>query len=164
LRPRAAAATIAQVTDVADPEALARVRGTLVAYGDVETGWMPVLIVGAGGEKGLSIVPEPGDDVLVLLPEGDPARGIVLGGLYGSRHPPGQRPAKGARNFMLRTPGGQSLMLDSVEAVIRLETSAGDLLEMTPKGTKLSVTRDLLVEAPGHKLTFRASHVEFEKL
>jgi hypothetical protein len=99
-----------------------------------------------------------------LLPEGDPARGIVLGGLYGSRRPPGERPEQGARNFTLRTPGGQSLMLDGVESVIRLQTSAGDLLEMTPKGTKLSVTRDLLVEAPGHRLTFRASHVDFEKL
>ncbi|MBA2920479.1 hypothetical protein GON01_02090 [Sphingomonas sp. MAH-20] len=162
-RPRCAAATVARITDAADPEGLARVRGTLIAYGEVDSGWMPVLIVGAGDGKGLSIVPEPGDDVLVLLPEGDPARGIVLGGLYGSRPPPGERPDKGARNFTLRTPGGQSLMLDGVEAVIRLQTSAGDLLEMTPKGTKLSVTRDLLVEAPGHKLTFRASHVDFEK-
>jgi phage baseplate assembly protein gpV/phage protein D len=163
-RARCAAATVARITDVADPEDLARVRGTLVAYGEVDSGWMPVLIVGAGDGKGLAVVPEPGDDVLVLLPEGDPARGIVLGGLYGSRRPPGERPEQGARNFTLRTPAGQSLMLDGVESVIRLQTSAGDLLEMTPKGTKLSVTRDLLVEAPGHRLTFRASHVDFEKL
>lgn len=162
-RPRCAAATIVRITDVDDPEGLGRVRGTLVAYGEVDSGWMPVLIVGAGDDKGLAVLPEPGDDVLVLMPEGDPARGIVLGGLYGSRRPPGRRPDKGARDFTLRTPAGQSLMLDGVEAVIRLQTSAGDLLEMTPKGTKLSVTRDLLVEAPGHKLTFRASHVDFEK-
>lgn len=163
-RPRAALATLARITDVADPDGLARVKGKLVAYGDVESDWMPLLIVGAGNGKGLSIAPEAGDDVLVLLPEGDPARGIVLGGLYGARQAPGTRPAQGARDFTLRTPAGQSLMLDGVEAVIRLETSAGDLLEMTPNGTKLSVTRDLLVEAPGHTLTFRAAHVDFEKL
>ncbi len=131
---------------------------------EIESGWMPVLIVGAGAGKGLSVLPEPDDDVLVLLPDGDPARGIVLGGLYGVRQPPGERPDQGARTFTLRTPGGQSLTLDSVEASIRLETSAGDLLEMTPKGSRLSVTRDLLVEAPGHRLTFRAAHVDFERL
>lgn len=158
----AAGATIARVTDVADPEGLARVRGELVAFGDVESGWMPVLIVGAGTDKGLAVLPEPGDDVLVLLPDGDPARGVVLGGLYGVRQPPGRRPPTGARPFTVRTPGGQSLTLDSVEASIRLETSAGDVLEMTPRGARFSVTRDLLVETPGHTLTFRAAHVEFE--
>ncbi|MGE5721634.1 MAG: phage baseplate assembly protein V, partial [Sphingomonadales bacterium] len=162
-RSRSAAVTFAKVTDVEDPEGLARVRGKLVAFGDVESDWMPVLIVGAGTDKGVSVLPEPDDDVLVLLPEGDPARGVVLGGLYGERNPPGERRGSSARTFTMRTPGGQCLTLDSVEALVRLETSAGDVLEMTPEGTRLSVTRDLTIEAPGRALKIRAKSVDFER-
>lgn len=162
-RSRSAAVTFARVTNVEDPGGLARVRGKLLSFGDVESDWMPVLIVGAGTKKGLSVLPEPDDDVLVLLPEGDPARGIVLGGLYGERHPPGDRRGGGVRTFTMRTPGGQCFTLDSVEDLVRLETSAGDMLEMAPQGAKLSVTRDLTIEAPGRTLTFRAQRVDFER-
>lgn len=162
-RSRSATVTFARVTDVEDPGGLARVRGKLAAFGDVESDWMPVLIVGAGTDKGLSVLPEPDDDVLVLLPEGDPARGIVLGGLYGERHPPGDRQSGSARTFTMRTPGGQCFTLDSVEDLVRLETSAGDVLEMAPGGTKLSVTRDLTIEAPGRALKIRAQRVDFER-
>lgn len=163
-RARTATATFARVTDANDPERLARVRVKLIAYGEIESGWMPVLIAGAGDGKGLSVIPEPDEDVLVLLPDGDPARGIVLGSLYGTRVPPGERPEEGARAFTFQTAAGQKLTLDSNEAILKLETGAGDFLEMSPKGTKLSVTRDLTVEAPGHKMTFRASRVEFERV
>ena len=162
-RPREAAVTIASVIDTADPESLARVRCTLTAIGRIETDWMPVLSVGAGAQKGVSIMPEPGDDVLVLLPDGDPARGIVLGGLYGTRIAPGERPVVGARGFALRTPGGQMLSLSSQDNHIRLETSGGDILEFAPGSSRLSVTRDLTIEAPGRKLTIRADAINFER-
>ena len=44
---------------------------------------MEVLSVGAGSGKGLVACPDVDDQVLVLLLHGDPAQGIVLGGLYG---------------------------------------------------------------------------------
>ena len=85
---------------------------------------MPVLAIGAGANKGISVLPEIGDDVLVLLPDGDAAHGIVLGGLYGARKPPGLRPASGARTFTMRTPAGQVLTLDGVQSIARIETGA----------------------------------------
>ena len=159
---RAAVATIARVTSTDDADGRARVKARLVAFGDIEL-WLPVLSLGGGDDKGFALLPEPGDDVLVLLPNGDPAFGIVLGGLYGARTPPGERPRSGARNFALRTPAGQSLTLDGVESRLRLETGAGDVLEMTPDGTRISVTRDLLIEAPGRALKIRAARIDFEK-
>jgi phage baseplate assembly protein gpV len=158
------AATLGRVTDAADPEGCSRVRAALPGYGDIETDWMPVVIAGAGVEKGVAVLPEPGDDVLILFPDGDPARGLVLGGLYGTRQSPGQPSStSGARSFTLRTPGGQALVLDSASALARLETSAGDVFELTPNGARLSATRDLLIEAPGRRLTIRAQAVEFEQ-
>lgn len=156
-------AVIGRVTDTDDPEGLARIRCTLPAIGNVETDWMPVLTVGAGADKGLSIIPEPDDDVLILLPAGDPARGIVLGGLYGTRHAPGERPASGPRGFCLRTPGGQMLTMSSQESLIRLETQAGDLFEFGPGASRLSARHDLTIEAPGRTLTVRARAINFEQ-
>jgi phage baseplate assembly protein V len=164
-RARAPAFTLGKVTDADDPAGLARVRATLPVLGDVETGWMSVLSQGAGADKGVSILPEPDDDVLVLFPDGDPARGVVLGGLYGERIAPGRPGARaaGARAFTIRTPGGQALTLDSVEAMARLQTRAGGLFEFSAGGSRLRASGDLLIEAPGRKLTIRAASVAFEE-
>jgi uncharacterized protein involved in type VI secretion and phage assembly len=164
-RSRAPAFTLGKVTDADDPEGLARVRTRLPVFGDVETGWMAVLLLGAGADKGVSIMPEPDDDVLVLFPDGDPARGLVLGGLYGERTAPGERGAgtAGARAFTVRTPGGQTLTLDSVSALARLQTSGGGLLEFSPGASHLRASGDLLIEAPGRHLTIRAASVAFEE-
>lgn len=164
-RPRIPAFTLGKVTDADDPDGLARVRARLPVLGDVETGWMSVLLLGAGAEKGVAILPEPGDDVLVLFPDGDPARGVVLGGLYGERTAPGPRGAgtAGARAFTVRTPGGQVLTLDSVDALARLETRAGGIFELGPNGSRLRASGDLVIEAPGRRLTIRAAAVAFEE-
>jgi hypothetical protein len=58
-RPRVPAFTLGKVTDADDPDGLARVRARLPVLGDVETGWMSVLLLGAGAEKGVAILPEP---------------------------------------------------------------------------------------------------------
>lgn len=155
-------ATIARVISTDDPDKLARVKARLTAYGEVETGWMPVLAIGAGKDKGISVLPEPDDDVLVLLPDGDAARGIVLGGLYGAAKPPGRRPGKGARTFTIRTPAGQELTMNGSGSLLRLRTGGGDVFEMTSDGTKLHSTRDLTIEAPGKTITFGAAKVKFE--
>ncbi len=164
-RPRTPVFTLGRVTDADDPSGLARVRARLPVLGDVETGWMSVLLPGAGAEKGVAILPEPDDDVLVVFPDGDPARGLVLGGLYGERVAPGVRGAgtAGARAFTVRTPGGQVLTLGSVDALARLETRAGGLFEFGPGGSRLRASGDLVIEAPGRRLTIRAAAVAFEE-
>ncbi|MDZ7800545.1 MAG: phage baseplate assembly protein V [Trueperaceae bacterium] len=97
--------TVARVVDSDDPVGTGRVRVALEAFGDVTTGWLPVMIAGAGADKGLTIYPEADDVVLVLLCGTDPSAGIVLGGLYGTRPSAdadiaGRRP----RPYALRTP------------------------------------------------------------
>lgn len=154
--------TFGAVTDVGDPERLSRVRAKLPLLGDVESAWMPVLIPGAGPEKGLAVLPEVGDEVLIVFPQGDPAYGVVLGGLYGRRKSPGLVDS-GTRPFAFRTGNGQALTLDADKGIARLETSGGDILEMGPNGTHVHATRDFLIEAPGRKLTIRADAIEFER-
>jgi len=154
--------TFGTVTDVNDPERLSRVRAKLPLLGDLEGAWMPVVIPGAGLEKGLAVLPEVDDEVLIVFPQGDPAYGIVLGGLYGKRKAPGLVDS-GTRPFAFRTGNGQAITLDAEKGLARIETSGGDVLELGPGGAKIHATRDLLIEAPGRRLTIRADAIEFER-
>ena len=157
------AATLGVVIDTDDPDRRYRVKARFPVLGDTHSAWMPVLSLGAGASKGFSVVPEPDDEVLVLFPDGDPARGIVLGGLYGARAAPGERPADGARAFVIQSPSGPRLTLDGCKALMRLESGGGDTLEMTPDATLFRSKQDMTIEAPGRTIKIRAAHVEFEK-
>ncbi|KQW77563.1 hypothetical protein ASC89_20560 [Devosia sp. Root413D1] len=162
-RPRAPLVTLGLVTDTVDPETMGRCRVNLPALGDTLAPWLAVLIPGAGAGKGAAVFPEIGDQVLVLCPDGDPARGIVLGGLYGDKDLPrgfsNQRP----RPFVLRTSGGQRLELSSVNALARLATISGSMLEFAPDNARLAAASDLVIEAPGKTITFRANLINFER-
>jgi len=157
------AATLGVVIDTDDPDQRYRVKARFPALGDTQSAWMPVLSLGAGASKGFSVVPEPDDEVLVLFPDGDPARGIVLGGLYGARTAPGERAPDGPRAFVLQSPSGPKVTLDGCKALMRLESGGGDLIEMTPEATLFRAKRDMTIEAPGRTIKIRAAHVEFEK-
>jgi phage baseplate assembly protein gpV/phage protein D len=154
--------TYGVVSDVDDPDRLSRIRAQLPLLGDLESDWMPVMMMGAGKSKGFAVLPEIEDTILIVFPDGNPASGIVLGGLYGENSAPGLV-ASGARPFVLSTANGQVFMLDAANALASLVTSGGDRFELGPKGSHLFATQDLLIEAPGRTLTIRAKAVEFEE-
>jgi phage baseplate assembly protein gpV len=63
--------------------AAGEIKVKLPQLGDtIETGWLRVLMPGAGNNYGFFVMPEVGDEVLVSFEHGDPRRGYVLGGLY----------------------------------------------------------------------------------
>jgi phage baseplate assembly protein gpV len=107
--------------------------------------------------------PELGDDVLVVFPDGDPARGIVLGGLYGRKRLPRGLGRRRSRPFVLRTGSGQGLELAADSALARLSTSSGSLVELTPANLRIAAASDLVIEAPGKTITIRAAAVNFER-
>jgi phage baseplate assembly protein gpV len=74
---------IGEVTNVDDPDRLARVRvkfPTLSA--DDESNWARVVSVGAGKQRGVQWLPEVGDEVLVGFEFDDVHRPVVMGGLW----------------------------------------------------------------------------------
>ena len=86
--PRGAVIAPANVIQVDDPQELGRVRVSLPTYGDLETEWLGVLSLGAGKGRGLVMLPDVGDHVLVIFSHEDPAAAVVLGGLYGAQELP----------------------------------------------------------------------------
>ena len=152
------------VTRIDDPNGLGRVSVSLPAIGKVETDWMGVVAAGAGSGKGLVVMPDVGDQVLVLFVGGDTSQGVVLGGLYGT-HGPGDYGIDGGsvRRFILATPGGQKIKLDDGEECIRVEDKGGSFLELSPKKARLHSAVDLEIEAPGCGVVIRGKTIDFRE-
>ncbi len=180
-RNRSAITTLGRVTQVDDPESLGRAKVSLPTYGDIETDWLQVAIPGAGSDKGLIVLPDVGDKVLLVFPRGDPAQGIVMGGFYGETAPPEAVVKDSAvRRYALVTPGGQRLRLDDEDKTVLIENSHGDSFTMAPdlvqlkdakgnsidlssKKLRIHASTNLDIEAPGKTITIKASAINFER-
>jgi phage baseplate assembly protein V len=165
-RPRAKGtlAVLGVVTRVNDPEEMGRVQVSLPAFGGVETDWMSVVTVGAGAGKGLVMLPDVGDHVLVLCVQEDPAQGVVLGGLYGPQGPPDSGvEGESIKRATWITPGGQKVQLDDSKKSVRVENSDGSYLLLTPGKVKLHAAADLEIEAPGRTVQIRGKAINFEE-
>ncbi len=160
----AADVQLGTVADVNDPESRGRVAVTLDALDAVATEWLQVLTPAAGPDKGLIMLPEVGDHVLVLAPGADAGRGVVLGGLYGEAGAPDPGVVDGAvQRYTWRTSGGQLVRLDDSATAIRLEDATGSYVEMTPERVVVHAACDLTLEAPGKAITVTASSVDFKE-
>ena len=158
------AMTIADVTNLEDPDALGRIQVSMSAFDDSETSWMSVLVPGAGKNKGLIALPDIGDKVLVLFPGDDPAQGIVLGGLFGTEGMPDSGVDGNTVNrYTFVTPGGQKIQLDDAKNKVRIENGKGSFYEMTPDRVRLHAKAKLLIEAPGNSVVIKGSSIDFDK-
>jgi len=158
-------AALGVVIQVNDPEGLGRIRLRLPTYRDVETEWVHVLSVGAGAGKGLMMLPDVGDNVLMLFSNEAPGQGIVLGGLYGMQGPPDSGvEGEAVRRYTLLTPGGHRIQLDDVQNTIRLQDITGSYVEFSPERVYLHAVTDLILEAPGHPVIIRGQSIDFERL
>jgi uncharacterized protein involved in type VI secretion and phage assembly len=163
-RPEGFMAAAGTVTRIDDPDGLGRVRVELPALDRLESDWMGVVTPAAGPRKGLVALPDVGDEVLAWLSRENPAQGVVLGAVFGSRGMPDTGIEDGVvARYALITPGGQRLRLDDAGRSLRLETTAGSSLEFLPDHVTLHAAADLTIEAPGRRLLFRADKVDFRR-
>jgi phage baseplate assembly protein V len=158
------ALALGEVTRVDEIPERGRVRVVLPSYGNLETGWLQVLFAGAGENKGMIALPEPGDRVLLLLPQDDPAQGVVLGGVYAMHSAP-QSKTTGNRVgcYTLLTRDGQTIQLDDTRHAIHLEDRQGNLVDLSPEQMQIHAAVDLDIAAPGRRVTIRAARIDFER-
>jgi phage protein D/phage baseplate assembly protein gpV len=158
-----APAALGVVTKIDDPEKLGRIKVSLPAFGDVETDWMEVLSAAGGKGKGLVMIPDVGDRVLMLCASGDPAQGVVLGGLFGTKGLPDDVFGGGdVRRFTMLSPGGQLIRLDDSDRSVRLENADGSFVELLPDKVRIHAATDLDIEAPGRSIVIRGAKVDFQ--
>jgi len=175
----------AQVRGLADdPAGEGRIQIALppaLAGGEV-LAWARLAVPYAGKDRGLFLLPEPGDAVLVAFEGGDLAYPFVLGALWSSYAVPplAARPENGEKalvlksgmrlvfderpgrsRILLETKGGQALTLSDDPAGLRLETRQGASLriegdEILLEGGSLRVRSGGEVVVEGQSLRLRA--------
>lgn len=166
------------VDDNRDPDGLARVRVRYVSLaGEPLSAWARLCTPMAGRGRGLFLLPEVGDEVLLGHLHGNLEDPVVLGALWSARDTPPSDPAKEAhdqRIFVSRSghriefhdgkgqervviedaSGKLRIELDSAASKLRVE-SAGDLhiqakgeLRIDAKTLRLSGSQSATIESP----------------
>jgi phage baseplate assembly protein gpV len=163
-RSRTAVASWGTVTRVDDPEAMGRVKVALPTMNSIESDWMFVVCPGGGTGKGLIVMPDVDDQVLVLFVDRDAAQGIVLGGLCAGANPPDFGVIDGSiMRYNVCTRGGHKVRLDDQHKLLRVEDASGSFVELAPDKVTLHAQCDLEISAPGHQIVIQGSHIDFRQ-
>ena len=134
------------VSNLDDPDKLGRMKVTFPWAGESsESPWARVAMPGAGAKRGLVVLPEVGDEVLVAFDHGDARLPFVMGGLYNGKD---ELPAE---------------VIDGNEVVIRtLVSRNGHKIELHDKDDTITIaTGDgkhvLVLDQKGNKVTLQTS-------
>jgi type VI secretion system secreted protein VgrG len=166
---------IATVKDNKDPDNMGRIRVQMLWQKDNEmTDWLRVMTPDAGGGKdggknrGLVVVPEPNDQVLVSFRYNDPDRPFVLGSLFHGKS--GGGGGKGNNTKSLNSKSGHTISLDDGAGITIVDKSGGNIIvidgtdsisvtskqKITLSNGKSSLTMD------GDTVTITAAHIDIE--
>ncbi len=146
----------AEVTDVRDPDSLARVKLRFPWLSDTYVSdWARTVQPGAGADRGQVVLPEVGDEVLVAFEQGDLRRPYVVGGLHNGVDTPmlgdalvdGSTGAVNRRGFVSRA-GHRLVFLDGDgdQGVTLMTGDQGYRLALNQSGTTIRLHSDGTVE------------------
>lgn len=131
-----AEAQIATVKDNKDPDNMGRVRVEMLwqqPLGEM-TDWLRVSTPDAGGGKGgaknrgLVVVPEPGDQVLICFRYNDPDRPFVMGSMFHGKT--GGGGGQGNNTKSLNSKSGHTVTLDDAKGITIVDKSGGNMIEI----------------------------------
>ena len=140
---------IAIVTDVNDPDNLGRIQINLPSLPDGPTLWARVVTPLAGEDRGLCLLPEIGDEVLVAFNQAELSSAYVLGGLWGKQKPPPEGLGGDKNNLKIfRTRSGNTLSFDDSdgEEKIVLTDKNENSLVITTSEDSITISAKSLIE------------------
>jgi phage protein D len=173
-----------------DPAKLGCVRVSFPWLGDqLSPIWAPVAAMGAGKGRGLVIMPEPGDEVLVGFVDGDLGSPVVVGSLWNtgqtipaaaydtdtnnlrswtsrSGHCIELDDKDGSERIRVVSKAGQSLVIDDAggKESITLSDKTGNVIKASADGIALTAAsgKDITLAASGGKIALSANEITCE--
>lgn len=167
-------AVIGLVTNNTDPENWGRVKVRYPWLHDsIESNWARVVAFYSGPGRGGYIIPEVGDEVLLMFEDGDPNMPYIVGSLWNGKDTiPGPGNSDGKNNTkMFQSRSGHKLILDDTEGSekvtlvnnngklkmvidvaadsITLQADTGDIFFKAPNGPITMQCKDMKVTASG---------------
>jgi uncharacterized protein involved in type VI secretion and phage assembly len=163
-------AVIGIVTDNKDPSKIGRVRVKVpILSSDDSTFWLPILMLGAGKNRGWFFIPEPDDEVLVMFEHGSMDHGVVIGSLFNGQDTPPDNNADGnndrrviksrqksrivmddssSPNVIIEDGTGKGrITIDTQNNKIIIEALDGDVCFQTPQGEMKIVAKTVDMKA-----------------
>lgn len=124
------------VTQNQDPEGLGRVRVAFPWLDDRESHWARLATPMAGKDRGLVLIPEVGDEVLVAFEREDLRFPFILGGLWnGVDTPPIANDDGNNDKRILKSRKGHWLLFDDgTQGVVELRHENGGLVRLSDDG------------------------------
>lgn len=180
-------AVIGIVTNTDDPNDWGRVKVKFPwLTDDAESWWARVMGNGAGPEAGFCIIPEVGDEVLIIFEHGDFNRPIIVGGFWNGKHtlpPPVAGAAEGEKPLIrswhsisghhismydnddakveLITAGGHSATFDDTNEIVEIKTTSGHTASLDDMGKKIEILSSgghkIILDDNGRKITIQST-------
>jgi uncharacterized protein involved in type VI secretion and phage assembly len=155
------------VTDNKDPSKLGRVKVKVPILSEKDTSfWVPIIMQGAGKNRGWFFIPEVEDEVLVMFEHGDVNRPLVVGALWGGKDkPPDKNPGSNPRR-MIKSRQGNKITLDDEKKLIVLEDGTGKAkITFDSEKNKLiieAIKGDVCFQSPTGDMQIVAKEIEMK--
>jgi uncharacterized protein involved in type VI secretion and phage assembly len=157
------------VTDNKDPSKLGRVKVKVPILSEQDaTFWMPIVMMGAGKNRGWFFIPEPDDEVLVVFEHGDLDRPLVIGSLWNGKDKPvdNNSDGKNDRRVIKSRQGSRVYMDDGDSPKIILEDGTGKgRITFDTKNNKIIIEAlegDFAVQAPKGEIKIVTKETEIK--
>jgi uncharacterized protein involved in type VI secretion and phage assembly len=153
------------VTDNKDPSKLGRVKMKIPILSDQDsTFWCPIIMLGAGKNRGWFYIPEKDDEVLVMFEHGDVNRPLVVGALWGGKDkPPDKNPGGNPRRVIKSRLGSKITFDDEKEQLIIEDGVQKGRITFDAKANKITIESldgDVCFQSPADDMTIVAKSIE----
>lgn len=153
------------VTDNKDPSKLGRVKLKIPVLSEQDTTyWCPIIMLGAGKNRGWFFIPEKDDEVLVMFEHGDLNRPLVVGALWnGKDKPPDKNPGGNPRRVIKSRQGNKITFDDENEKLILEDGVQKGKITIDSKANKITIEAldgDVCFQSPKDDTTIVAKSIE----
>lgn len=157
---------IGLVTDNKDPDKLGRVKIKIpVLKEDEATWWAPIIMLGAGKNRGWFFIPEPDDEVLVLFEQGHMDRPLIVGALWNGKDKPHEHNSDGKNGRrVIKSRAGSRIIFDDDKNELIVEDGGGvGYIKFEAGSNKITIEAkqgDVCFQAPTGDMTIVAQEAE----